>query len=158
MNWKIAALCLIPLSAVPATAAVINDYPTAARADYVFGCMASNGETLFLPSIFVQIAISALSEIHPRMHTVWTTALGAWRDAHVAKCVSREERTCTCVSDGVRCSRASGGVRCGSDGVRCSYLRFHQSTQSEGRRLRPTVRDAQLGRRPAPIINAREEK
>ena len=45
MNWKIAALCLIPLSAVPAAAAVINDYPTAARADYVFGCMASNGET-----------------------------------------------------------------------------------------------------------------
>jgi hypothetical protein len=42
--------------------------------------------------------------------------------------------------------------------VRCSYLRFHQSIQSEGRRLRPIGRDAQLGRRPAPIINAREEK
>ena len=23
----------------------INDYPTAARADYVFGCMAANGQT-----------------------------------------------------------------------------------------------------------------
>jgi hypothetical protein len=45
MNWKIAALCLMPLSAVPASAAALNDYPTAARADYVFGCMASNGET-----------------------------------------------------------------------------------------------------------------
>jgi hypothetical protein len=45
MNWKVAALCLVPLSAVPAWAEVINDYPTAARADYVFGCMASNGET-----------------------------------------------------------------------------------------------------------------
>ena len=27
------------------TAAVGNDFPTAARADYVFGCMASNGQT-----------------------------------------------------------------------------------------------------------------
>lgn len=26
-------------------AAQANDYPTAARADYVFGCMASNGQT-----------------------------------------------------------------------------------------------------------------
>ena len=25
--------------------ALANDYPTAARADYVFGCMASNGQT-----------------------------------------------------------------------------------------------------------------
>jgi hypothetical protein len=29
----------------PAAAAELNDYPTAARADYVFGCMKANGET-----------------------------------------------------------------------------------------------------------------
>jgi hypothetical protein len=28
-----------------ATAADLNDYPTAARADYVYGCMKANGET-----------------------------------------------------------------------------------------------------------------
>lgn len=28
-----------------ATAGLINDYPTVARADYVFGCMATNGQT-----------------------------------------------------------------------------------------------------------------
>ena len=44
MNWKLAALFAL-LPAVPASAAVVNDYPTAARADYVFGCMATNGET-----------------------------------------------------------------------------------------------------------------
>jgi hypothetical protein len=44
MNWKLAALFAL-LSAVPASAAVVNDYPTAARADYVFGCMKANGET-----------------------------------------------------------------------------------------------------------------
>ncbi len=43
---KIIALTLILMAAVfPAAAEVKNDYPTAARADYVFGCMASNGQT-----------------------------------------------------------------------------------------------------------------
>ncbi|MCJ8144183.1 hypothetical protein MKI84_14775 [Ancylobacter sp. A5.8] len=28
-----------------AAAGLINDYPTVARADYVFGCMAANGQT-----------------------------------------------------------------------------------------------------------------
>ncbi len=32
-------------SAIPAQAQVANDYPTEARADYVFGCMAVNGQT-----------------------------------------------------------------------------------------------------------------
>lgn len=31
--------------ASPAFAQAINDYPTSARADYVFGCMKVNGET-----------------------------------------------------------------------------------------------------------------
>lgn len=37
----------LALGAAPALASdvVPNDYPTAARADYVFGCMASNGQT-----------------------------------------------------------------------------------------------------------------
>ena len=46
---------LLLLSAIPTIAIVVaahharaeelNDYPTAARADYVFGCMKANGET-----------------------------------------------------------------------------------------------------------------
>jgi len=33
-------------SAAPSVAAgLVNDYPTVARADYVFGCMAANGQT-----------------------------------------------------------------------------------------------------------------
>jgi hypothetical protein len=31
--------------AVPAAAQAVNDYPTSARADYVFACMKVNGET-----------------------------------------------------------------------------------------------------------------
>lgn len=35
----------IPLAIPSAGAAETNDYPTDARADYVFGCMAANGQT-----------------------------------------------------------------------------------------------------------------
>ncbi|MFP5511785.1 MAG: hypothetical protein ACLGJC_01680 [Alphaproteobacteria bacterium] len=35
----------IPLSAPPAAAGPANDYPTAARADYVIACMAANGQS-----------------------------------------------------------------------------------------------------------------
>jgi hypothetical protein len=39
-----AAMCaLVPLSSVRADD--LNDYPTKARVDYVFGCMKANGET-----------------------------------------------------------------------------------------------------------------
>ncbi|HSI42351.1 MAG TPA: hypothetical protein VLA00_17530 [Xanthobacteraceae bacterium] len=31
--------------AAPAPTALLNDFPTVARADYVFGCMAANGQT-----------------------------------------------------------------------------------------------------------------
>jgi hypothetical protein len=42
--WRLATVLL---SIAPAGAAVptLNDYPTAARADYVFACMKVNGET-----------------------------------------------------------------------------------------------------------------
>ena len=33
------------VAAIPRGAAELNDYPTAARADYVFACMKTNGET-----------------------------------------------------------------------------------------------------------------
>ncbi len=43
---RIAAVCILIGAVYPAAAAEVdNDYPTEARADYVFGCMASNGQT-----------------------------------------------------------------------------------------------------------------
>ncbi len=42
MRLMFAALLL---AATPVVAADVNDYPTAARADYVFGCMKANGDT-----------------------------------------------------------------------------------------------------------------
>src|SRR5438552_3795511 len=40
-----ATFCLTLLAAAPNGAAELNDYPTAARADYVFACMKTNGDT-----------------------------------------------------------------------------------------------------------------
>ncbi|MFY9629366.1 MAG: hypothetical protein WAK03_14605 [Methylocystis sp.] len=43
MRTALALLAI--LFAAPAGAADLNDYPTSARADYVFGCMKANGDT-----------------------------------------------------------------------------------------------------------------
>jgi hypothetical protein len=43
--FKIASAVLLALMLTPARAADVNDYPTEARADYVYVCMKTNGET-----------------------------------------------------------------------------------------------------------------
>jgi hypothetical protein len=45
LAWKGLAALLLAVAASPAAAQEVNDYPTAARVDYVFGCMKANGET-----------------------------------------------------------------------------------------------------------------
>jgi hypothetical protein len=42
-SW--ATLLALGTTTAPLAAADLNDYPTAARADYVFACMKTNGET-----------------------------------------------------------------------------------------------------------------
>jgi hypothetical protein len=44
--WRIAAgLAVLAAAATIARADELNDYPTSARAEYVFGCLQANGET-----------------------------------------------------------------------------------------------------------------
>jgi len=47
MTRTLLLVALLAAPGLPALAdpAVLNDYPTEARADYVFGCMAANGQT-----------------------------------------------------------------------------------------------------------------
>ncbi len=40
-----AACLLVAVTVTPSRAQDLNDYPTAARVDYVFGCMKANGDT-----------------------------------------------------------------------------------------------------------------
>ncbi len=41
----VAALVMLMATAIVAWAEDVNDYPTAARVEYVFGCLKANGET-----------------------------------------------------------------------------------------------------------------
>jgi hypothetical protein len=45
LGFSAAAVVAVGLPGAPAGADDLNDYPTAARADYVFACMKANGET-----------------------------------------------------------------------------------------------------------------
>jgi hypothetical protein len=42
---SLAGLLLTVVMGASAVEAPVNDYPTVARADYIFGCMAANGQT-----------------------------------------------------------------------------------------------------------------
>jgi len=44
-GWLGLVLAAAAAAQFPAAAAELNDYPTVARADYVFACMKTNGET-----------------------------------------------------------------------------------------------------------------
>ena len=45
LQLSVCALVVLGAAAVVAHADDINDYPTAARSEYVFGCLKANGET-----------------------------------------------------------------------------------------------------------------
>lgn len=45
VRQMIAALIVLTTTAIAARAEEANDYPTAARVEYVFGCLKANGET-----------------------------------------------------------------------------------------------------------------
>ena len=88
----LAPIAALALLAVPAAA---NDYPTAARADYVFGCMASNGQTqemLNRCSCSIDVIASLLpydryveAETVVRMRQVGGEKTVMFRDSAVAK-------------------------------------------------------------------------
>ena len=49
------SISIVPIGVSAKTAGLINDYPTSARADYVFGCMKANGES---PRVLEQCSCS----------------------------------------------------------------------------------------------------
>ena len=70
-NWRSVAtiLCglLLPLAASALARAAENDYPTAARADYVLGCMAANGNTREA-LLKCSCAIDTIAQMMPYSH------------------------------------------------------------------------------------------
>ncbi len=97
MEFAKLCACVAPLAALFLIAAPVaaNDYPTAARADYVFGCMASNGQTqemLNRCSCSIDVIASLLpynryveAETVVRMRQVGGEKTVMFRDAAVAK-------------------------------------------------------------------------
>ena len=45
VNFLAITSLFLAIAAAPSRADDLNDYPTSARADYVFGCMKANGDT-----------------------------------------------------------------------------------------------------------------
>ena len=88
------AMAAVGILLLAGTAAA-NDYPTAARADYVFGCMASNGQTqemLNRCACSIDVIASLLSyeryveaETVVRMRQVGGEKTVMFRDSAVAK-------------------------------------------------------------------------
>ncbi len=70
-SWRSVAIILgvllLPFAASGIGSCADNDYPTAARADYVFGCMAANGNTREA-LLKCSCAIDTIAELMPYSH------------------------------------------------------------------------------------------
>lgn len=85
---RVAAAFVAALLATPGFAAdeLANDYPTAARADYVFGCMAANGQTrdsLLHCSCSIDVIASIMPyERYVQMETILSMRQGIGQQAN----------------------------------------------------------------------------
>ncbi len=108
-----AAAALLLAAITPARAAD-NDYPTAARADYVFGCMAANGNTreaLFKCSC----AIDTIAGLMPYSHYEQAeTALGLQAGGGVGGRVGlfRDPPQIKAVIEELRRAQAEANLQC----------------------------------------------
>ncbi len=108
-----AAAALLLATITPARAAD-NDYPTAARADYVFGCMAANGNTreaLFKCSC----AIDTIAGLMPYSHYEQAeTALGLQAGGGVGGRVGlfRDPPQIKAVIEELRRAQAEANLQC----------------------------------------------
>ena len=97
--------------AAPARAAD-NDYPTEARADYVFGCMAANGQTqdaLKRCSCSIDVIASILPyDRYVEAETILSMRQGVGRTASIFRSVAKYDD----VIAGLRRAQAEGEIRC----------------------------------------------
>ncbi|MGM4895852.1 hypothetical protein [Tardiphaga sp. 839_C3_N1_4] len=112
MTGYLAPFAIIAVLSGSARAAEINDYPTSARAEYVFGCMKANGETR--QSIEqCSCSIDVVASIVP--YTRYITAETALSMSQVRGNLSAQFRTSeqanSAIND-VRRAQAEAEVRC----------------------------------------------
>ncbi|MEH2471614.1 hypothetical protein V1281_007199 [Nitrobacteraceae bacterium AZCC 2161] len=108
-------LSLLVLTCAPATharAADFNDYPTAVRSDYVFGCMKANGETrqsLDQCSCSVDVVASLLP--YDRYVTAETVLSMAQVQGNLGGQFRTSEQATSALND-LRRAQAEAEVRC----------------------------------------------
>lgn len=105
-------LILLSPALAPAFAADLNDYPTSARADYVFGCMKANGDTrLSLEQCSCSIDIIATILPYERYVTAETVA-SVNQQAGQVGALMRNTGAARDVLDELRRAQAEAQVRC----------------------------------------------
>ena len=105
---------LLPLVAAAVAGAAENDYPTAARADYVFGCMAANGNTREA-LLKCSCAIDTISQAMPYSHYEQAdTALSLQRGGGVGGRVGlfRDPPQIKAVIEELRQAQAEANLQC----------------------------------------------
>ncbi|KZD22142.1 hypothetical protein [Tardiphaga robiniae] len=112
MTGYLVAFAAVTVLSGSARAAEVNDYPTSARAEYVFGCMKANGETR--QSIEqCSCSIDVVASLVP--YTRYITAETALSMSQVRGNLSAQFRTseqATSAINDVRRAQAEAEVRC----------------------------------------------
>ncbi|WPO41304.1 hypothetical protein [Tardiphaga sp. 42S5] len=112
MTGYLVAFAAVAVLSGSARAAEVNDYPTSARAEYVFGCMKANGETR--QSIEqCSCSIDVVASLVP--YTRYITAETALSMSQVRGNLSAQFRTseqATSAINDVRRAQAEAEVRC----------------------------------------------
>lgn len=110
--------CLVGVSVVAAAiptaarSAAINDYPTSARAEYVFGCMKANGETRqSIGQCSCSIDVVASLVPYERYITAETALSMAQVHGNLSAQFRTSEQATRAVND-VRRAQAEAEVRC----------------------------------------------
>ncbi|PSC05335.1 hypothetical protein SLNSH_09025 [Alsobacter soli] len=99
-------------ASVPAKAEDLNDYPTAARADYVFGCMKANGETrMALEQCSCSIDVVATLVPYDRYVTAETVLSMAQVQGALGTQFRSTEQATAALND-LRRAQAEAEVRC----------------------------------------------
>jgi hypothetical protein len=107
-----AALAGAVVAALPAGAVELSDYPTAARADYVFACMKTNGDTrLALERCSCSIDVIASILPYDRYVAAETVLSLAQVPGRFGAMFQSPEQTRTMVND-LRRAQAEAAVRC----------------------------------------------
>src|SRR6516165_11989039 len=125
---------LLSLAAAARACAAENDYPTAARADYVIGCMAANGNTREA-LLKCSCAIDAIAALMPYSHYEQAeTALSLQRGGGVGGRVGlfRDPPQIKAVIEELRRAQAEANLQCRERQAKRLGYRLGQSRRHGG--------------------------